>query len=119
MSYEAGDVIRLHVSATRSTWSLTVYRDGASPQRVLQRQDLPGERHAVPEDAYASGCGWPVALTIPVDEDWASGLYIVVLGIGDGSDRFESDAFFVVRNPGPEAAEDRFHADDEHPDCLQ
>lgn len=99
MSYEAGEVIRLHVSATRSSWSLTIYRDGASPQRVLQRQDLPGERHAVPEDAYASGCGWPVALTIPVDEDWPSGLYIIVLGIGDGSDRFESDAFFVVRRP--------------------
>ena len=99
MSYEAGDVIRLHVSATRAFWSLTIYRDGASPQRVLQRQDLPGLRHAVPDDAYASGCDWPVALTIPVDENWPTGLYIVVLGIGDGSDHFESDAFFVVRSP--------------------
>ena len=102
MSYRAGEVVRLHVSATRASYSLKVFRDGAVPENVFERTGLPGTRHAVPGDAYASGCGWPVALEIPVEEHWKTGLYIVVLRIEDGRDLFESDAFFVVRNTSRE-----------------
>ena len=98
MSYEAGDVVRLHVSATRACWSLRIFRDGASPECVFERADLPGERHPVPGNAHAGGCGWPVALDIPVADHWKTGFYIAVLRIEEGQDLFESDAFFVVRS---------------------
>lgn len=92
-SYRPGEVVDLHVSGSATSYAVEVSRDGAEPLVVWRRDGLHAERHPTPDDAYAVGCGWPVALDIPVDPGWASGLYLVRLIAAE----WESDAFFVVR----------------------
>jgi len=39
------------------------------------------DEHEIPKDAASKVCGWPVALTLAVDETWRSGYYEVVMEI--------------------------------------
>ena len=96
-SYLTGDVVRLHVSCTRPSYSVKIVRDGLRPVTVFSREDIAGQRHAVPEESYARGCGWPVSLEVPVSADWRPGFYLVVFTVEAPHDRSESEAFFVVR----------------------
>lgn len=51
-----------------------------------------------PANADSHGCGWPVALNIPVSSDWSSGCYLVTLHAqGATHDRAIGHAMFVVR----------------------
>ncbi|MET8752246.1 N,N-dimethylformamidase beta subunit family domain-containing protein [Streptomyces sp. NPDC004667] len=103
-SYDPGEQVAVHVHTTADTYDLRIVRDGAEPTTVLLLQDLPGEAHPTPDDAYAVGCGWPVARTIPVDPAWTSGFYLVIVGITDEHGRrHEREHFFVVRSPHPTA----------------
>ena len=72
------------------------------------------DHHATPADASANGCGWPVALEIPVG-DWPSGYYAVTLTAGDE----RAEAFLVVRAAEPRAGADPARALDEHVRRLQ
>ncbi|MEV7006144.1 N,N-dimethylformamidase beta subunit family domain-containing protein [Streptosporangium sp. NPDC051022] len=98
-SYDPGDVVALHVHTTAETYDVEVIADGARPRTVFRREGLPGVACETPEDSYATGCGWPVALTVPVEEDWPSGFYLVIVRIMDGDRVHEREGFFVVR-PG-------------------
>lgn len=98
-TYAAGEAVGLHVSSAAVTVDIEVYRDGPKRVTVFERRDVPARFHAVPPDAHARGCDWPVSLEIPVGADWLPGLYIVVLRVERGPEWFESDAFFVVRKP--------------------
>jgi hypothetical protein len=94
-SVAPGEPVGLHVSTDAATFAVEVAREGAEREVVWRRDGLAGAHHPTPEDAAAEGCGWPVALEIPVG-DWRSGYYAVTLRAGGE----RADAFCVVR---PEA----------------
>ncbi|UUW90851.1 N,N-dimethylformamidase beta subunit family domain-containing protein [Pimelobacter simplex] len=102
-SYLPGDEVGLSVHTTAPTYDVRVVRDGADPVEVWSARDQPGVAHPTPDDAYAVGCGWPVALRIPVDPTWDSGFYLVVVGVEADGRRHEREGFFVVRAPEPRA----------------
>ena len=96
-AYGPGDRVKLHVSCSRPSYSVKVIRDGRHPRTVFERVGIEGRRHEVAGDSYASGCNWPVAFEIPVESDWQAGFYLVVFTVDAPHDRFQSEAFFVVR----------------------
>jgi hypothetical protein len=98
-AYYPGDVVKLHVSCTRPTYSLKIVRDGRRPVQVFEREGIQGTRHPVPDESYAKGCAWPAALEVAVGKDWRPGFYLVTFTTTAPHDRFESEAFFVVRTP--------------------
>jgi hypothetical protein len=114
LSYQAGEVIDLHVSTSAPQYSLEVTRLGAKPEVVLNQNRLPGSSHPIPENAPSHGCNWPVSHQITVPPAWRSGYYNVRLRVVDGGGKFvgrndrtaESNLFFVVRpaKPGMEAS---------------
>ena len=103
-SYQAGDVVEMRCSSRAPTVTASVARVGQERVEVWRREGVIIGEHPYPDDAYASGCGWPVAFTIDVDPGWASGFYEVSLRAeaGDSADPeidevATSEAFFVVR----------------------
>jgi hypothetical protein len=94
-----GETVGLCVSTTANSYALEVARVGAEREIVYERSAVPGTRHEVPPDSSSNGCRWPVALKIPVGDDWRSGYYQVLLRTNDDATRGE--AFFVVRSGTP------------------
>ena len=111
VSCRPGEAVGLHVSTTAATFSVEVARLGAERRVVFTRGDIPGCQWPVPEHASATGCGWPAAVDLPVDESWPSGYYEVVLRAEDRGGTFtargrrtaESSCFFIVRAATPGA----------------
>ena len=87
-----GERVGLHVSSDAPRVAVTVTRDGLEPLDVWRADAVAAEEHPTPDDASASGCGWPAATEIPVGE-WPSGYYAVTVRAGDE----RADAFLVVR----------------------
>jgi len=103
LSYAAGEEVRFHVSTTAATFDLQVLRDGAEPRPVAGWSGLAGRRHDTPADAYAGGCGWPVAHRWRLPDELPSGGYLVASRIvGPDGEAREQYHFFVVTPPaGP------------------
>ena len=101
LSIVPGQDLALHVSTRAESWSVRIERWGAERVVVYEEAGLAGELHVPPADADANGCGWPVALEVPVGQDWRSGFYLVTL-TADGADpsRAVAHAGFVVRGQG-------------------
>ena len=78
-SYAAGDVVELRCSSRVPTVTAVVTRVGRERVEVWRRDAISIGEHPYPDDAYATGCGWPVAFTIEVDPAWPSGFYEVGL----------------------------------------
>ncbi len=98
LSYRPGDEVELHVSTRADSWSVTVERWGGQREIVHQADGLKGNYIEPPVDADENGCGWPVALTLPVAEKWRSGFYLVTLRAdGVEPERAVAHAGFVVR----------------------
>ncbi|MGY1811440.1 N,N-dimethylformamidase beta subunit family domain-containing protein [Blastococcus sp. SYSU D00820] len=100
-TYAPGDVVQVHTHTTAERYSLTLVRDGVDPQVVWRADDLPGRAYETPADAYATGCGWPVATTFAVDAAWEPGFYLLVIGVEVDGRRHEREHFLVVRDPEP------------------
>ncbi len=100
-SYLPGEEVALSVHTTAASYDVRVVRDGADPVGVWSASGLPGVAHRTPRDAYAVGCDWPVSVRIPVDPQWRSGFYLVVVGIDVDGRRHEREGFFVVRASRP------------------
>jgi len=98
-SVEPGETVAIHASTDLGGFAIEVARDGANREVRWSGQGAAGH-HAAPEDASSMGCGWAVALEVPVGEGWHSGYYGVTLTSGDE----RADAFFVVRSRPQEAA---------------
>ena len=100
----AGEQVALHVSSPgERPVAVEIARVGAKRTVVFSEKSIGAGDHPVPDDASATGCGWPAACTIEIDPSWRSGYYEVVLTIDvDGKAR-TSYAFFVVR-PTPGSA---------------
>lgn len=98
LSYQPGDDVALHVSTRAAHFSVTIERWGAERTPVWSASDLTGTFHPPPEDADSVGCRWPVAVTVPVDQSWRSGFYLVTLtATGAEPGRDVAHTGFVVR----------------------
>ena len=112
-SYLPGEEVRIHVSTNASRYALELARLGATREVVWSKDDLPGAEYAVPDDASAQGCNWPVAMTLKVPPTWKSGYYAARVRLAGkdgeyrpgGARRIENsgtpELFFVVRPSHP------------------
>src|SRR5258705_11002103 len=98
LSVVPGATIALHVSCRADRYDIEIHRWGASRELVWSATDLVGHEHPTPDDADANGCNWPIAVTVPIGDQWRSGLYLVTLTAAEApADRRVGDAAFVVR----------------------
>lgn len=98
MSYDPGDEVEFHSTATASEWTLEIYRDGYEPEFVHRQEAIEGQRAPTPRDAYAVGCGWPVSHRWRLPDDLHSGFYRVVSRCARANGgKFLQHHFFVVR----------------------
>ncbi len=105
LSYRQGDDVALHVSCRTATYSIEIERWGARRESVWSATDLVGTHTPAPADADSHGCRWPVSVTIPIPDTWASGFYLVTLtadGAPAGHD--VAHAGFVVRPRQPSSS---------------
>ncbi|HEV7734399.1 MAG TPA: N,N-dimethylformamidase beta subunit family domain-containing protein, partial [Candidatus Binatia bacterium] len=100
-SVRPGDAVALHLSAMTPTVVIEVVRDGAEPVVVWRADDVPARALPIPHDAPEAGCGWPVALVVPVDAAWPSGVYLVRCTPAGADEPDAPTAFFVVRAATP------------------
>ncbi len=97
-SYASGDTVEFHCSSRVPTITATITRVGRQRDEVWRSEGILVAEHPYPDDAYATGCGWPVAFSVEVDPAWSSGFYEVSLhGDGESGEAATSEAFFVVR----------------------
>ncbi|MBK5330551.1 MAG: hypothetical protein JJD93_01175 [Ilumatobacteraceae bacterium] len=98
LSVEPGATISLHVSCRADRYDVEIHRWGATRELMWSAADLAGQEHATPVDADANGCDWPVAVTVPVGDQWRSGFYLVTLTAHDApADRSVGYTALVVR----------------------
>lgn len=102
LSYLPGEEIAFHCTARTQTFALEIARIGHRREIVWQRSGIPCQEQAIPEEAYANGCGWPVSFSLRIPENWRSGYYEINL-CGEESQEpvASSQAFFVVRSQTP------------------
>jgi hypothetical protein len=76
-SVAAGETIAFHVSSNVGQFVIDIYRLGAEERfvRRIWAVEAPGP-FPTPRNAWGDGAGWPVAASLDVPPDWASGLYI-------------------------------------------
>ncbi|SOC46570.1 hypothetical protein SAMN05892877_12334 [Rhizobium subbaraonis] len=96
-SYDPGDVVNVHVHTTAVQYDVRVLRDGANPTAVWEAKGLPGQTQETPDNAYEAGCGWRVSFSIPIDDNWRSGFYLVILSMEFEGRIYEREGFFVLR----------------------
>lgn len=101
LSYAPGDSAQLHVNTTAETFDIEVFRDGAEPLPVFSRKGVAGRFHPTPEDCSIRGCGWPVALEIPLAPDWPSGGYVVRLSATAPDGGALTALHLFILRPGP------------------
>ncbi len=77
VSGEAGDSIAFHISTDVPTYTLKIWREGATRQLMKSVHNIPGSEHGC-EDGYSPpGCNWPAAYTLTIPSNWTSGPYTV------------------------------------------
>jgi hypothetical protein len=100
-SVAAGGGIGFHVDNTPATPDatvrLTIARLGATTPLALSATFTTGH-HPTPSDAFAAGCGWPLAYVLAVPREWPSGFYAATLTNADGD---ATVIHFVVRARAP------------------
>ncbi len=109
VSYPQGSELSLHVSSSQRRFSVAITRMGARPEVVWKGMAENGAIHPIPANASSHGCGWPVALRVPIGSEWKSGYYQVQFRVEDrGGDYVrrthrvaESTCFFIVRAEQP------------------
>ncbi|HEY7045486.1 MAG TPA: N,N-dimethylformamidase beta subunit family domain-containing protein [Nocardioidaceae bacterium] len=105
-SYRSGETVEVRCSGRPSSMTAVVSRVGRERAEVWRQSGIGVSEQPVADDAYATGCDWPVTFTLEVDASWPSGFYEVSLQAdGVGGDQARSEAFFVVRSSGRSAAD--------------
>ncbi|HZC15709.1 MAG TPA: N,N-dimethylformamidase beta subunit family domain-containing protein [Caulobacteraceae bacterium] len=95
ISVAPGERFALHASAAGGDCDLEIARIGGE-RRIVHRSRVRVGDHPRPAHADAEGCGWPVARTVTVGADWATGYYDIALSGADGS---QAHHFVCVRAP--------------------
>lgn len=109
VSYAPGEKLTLHVSTSAPEFSVEIVRIGAEPVAAWSMEGVFGREYPIPENASSHGCGWPVALEIPVPLDQRTGYYEVRLRVRDRGGKYvqrnsrqaEGSCFFIVRPAEP------------------
>lgn len=101
-SVAQGEAVSIFVSTTSPAFDVHIVREGGMQVTKYMAFGLPGAVQAVPENAWATGCGWAPSLTVTVPETWQSGVYVAYL-VGASSVR---KAVFVVREDDPGSTAD-------------
>jgi hypothetical protein len=102
LSVTPGQTVEIHLAATVPQVSIEIARVGAQREVVWRTDGLRAEPHAVPDDAAANGCAWPVAVSVPIEATWRSGYYELLFRAPDADPATStSHAFFVVRSARP------------------
>lgn len=99
VSYQPGDVLKLHVSAPGPV-DLEIARIGVRREVVHRQARLPVADAPIPADASARGCRWPVGFELTIPDQWQSGYYTARL-THNGQSR---EAYFIVRPSRPGAS---------------
>jgi len=100
LSAYPGEILNFRVSSPEPEFTCRITRIGQSEDVVLDQGGYSSDHHSTPDDAYTSGCQWPIAFGIEILEEWCSGYYRVQL-IAENS---LCEHFFVVKNRTPSAA---------------
>ena len=96
LSAVAGTTIALRAASRADCFAVDVRRWGSADP--AWQAEATAADHAVPDNAWAEGCDWPVAVEIPTGPEWPSGMYEVTLTAdGVGGERSTSQAFFALR----------------------
>jgi hypothetical protein len=69
-----GGSIDFHISTWLPKYTIRVYRNGVDRELMLTIPNLPGHYYDC-TDKYDVGCGWPVAYTLEIPEDWPGDMY--------------------------------------------
>jgi hypothetical protein len=97
-SYRHGDTVEVRCSSRVPSVSAVVARIGLRRDEVWHSDGILVAEHEYPDDAFAVGCGWPVAFSFEVDPSWPSGFYEITLHAdGETGEDAHAEAFFVVR----------------------
>lgn len=102
-SVQAGASIAFHINCSKAcSVRIRVKRLGATVALDLEvaAAVVAVTPAPTPAEAYRRGCGWPVAYTLAVPADWASGLYIAEL-TAQVKGAPKTELFFVVRAATP------------------
>jgi hypothetical protein len=99
-SYEEGETVSFKTHTTAATYDIEIIRDGYQSKTVFHQTGLPGRKCDTPPDAYATGCGWPEALSIHLEEGkWESAFYLVIIRIKEFHGRvYEREGFFIIKD---------------------
>jgi hypothetical protein len=81
LSYRPGDTVTLFVSATATTFSLEVTRDGAKRTKIFEAKDIAATWQDTPDQCSVEGCGWRASTEFTLPEEAPSGAYIVTCRI--------------------------------------
>ena len=95
-----GDAIALYASAPGPV-DVEVMRDSGPPEVVWRAEGIAGMPREVPTTVVEDGCRWPVAVTIPTDANWPSGMYLVRLHRVGERHADPPTAWFVLRARRP------------------
>ena len=96
LSAAAGESIGLRAASRAGRFTVEVRRWGSATPAWVGEADAAD--HAVPDRAWADGCGWPVAVEIPTASTWSSGMYEVTMRAdGVEGEPATSQAFFALR----------------------
>ena len=121
ISYDPGDEVTFHSSATAKTWRLQIYRDGLEPEMLHEADALEGVFAPTPADAYRNGCQWPVSYRLKLPSNLRSGFYPGGFLLRARERRPIRPAPLLRRAPdrGYAARQDPYGPADRHLDCLQ
>lgn len=100
-SVAQGGTINFMVRTSEPTYNIYFYRNTTwyvSPKLTVT--NLVGQNYSYPADAYAVGCGWPVAYTLNVPTNWPSGVYMAKLVPNSAPSKYWLVPF-VVREDQP------------------
>jgi hypothetical protein len=100
LSIPQGGTVGLAVSTSATTFSVEVGRVSEGFTRVWSRDGVAGKAYPTPPDASSHGCRWPVAVEVPVGQDWKSGFYAARLKPTSPAGPI-STAYFIVRPAHP------------------
>ncbi|WP_284945028.1 N,N-dimethylformamidase beta subunit family domain-containing protein [Acidisoma cladoniae] len=97
ISYSPGDNIRIAVNTNVEHYSIEVFRDGILRHIVYEASGLPGRWSPTPDDCSASGCQWPVSVTVAVANGWSSGGYVVRVSAMRAEEIAAYEHLFILR----------------------